>query len=248
MFKTKAVFFLSFLFSSAYLQSTYSFVTQKTRPKGVTNRSFCLGKLGRHRSHFNISVCCKAHRVPTLEELSTDGFTKQLSHSENIISMLESESDDVVHLLKAQLGHSDGIRGFFVTYLTMDDENMPFTREDVPQNLLMAMNDCANEEELVSLMCMNVIMPTGMITMHKDPNLSLQSQETAKRAVQLLRALRQKPLVQEQCKAILAVATDESFGAEPQKVAFWKDFFKKWGYEEVQNRDIAEAVKLVLSN
>jgi hypothetical protein len=55
---------------------------------------------------------------------------------------------------------------------------------------------------------MNVVMPTGMITMHKDPELSAQSKKTAERGRRILASLSNKRPVKDNCNAILAVATD----------------------------------------
>ena len=184
-----------------------------------------------------------------MKELASDDFMKQVSHTEKIVPMLQSDSDDVVELLKAQLGHSDGIRGFFVTYLTMAGDNTPADQRDVPSALLTAMKESPNGSELVSLACMNVIMPTGMITMHKDETLSQQSQKTAERGVRVLRAIREKPGVKEECDAILAVASyRKDTQANSSKIAYWEDFFAKWGYGDIQKRDIAQAVQSVLSD
>ena len=199
--------------------------------------------------------CWGAQSTPTIKELSTDDFIKQVSHSQKIVQMLVSDpldgTDDgsLLDLLKAQLSHSDGIRGFFVTYLTADGDDTPADQPQVPASLLTAMDQSANEKEIVSLACMNVIMPTGMITMHKDPTLSSQSKKTAERGIRVLRSLRLKSLVKQQCQAILAVATSSNAdGVDPIKVAYWEAFFEKWGYQDAQKRDIAKAVKRVLSD
>jgi hypothetical protein len=177
---------------------------------------------------------------------------KQVSYAEAIVPLLADSSNEhmCVERIQAQLGHSDGIRGFFVTYLTMMGDDTPADQANVPPALLTAMQGVVNEKELVSLACMNVIMPTGMITMHQDEELSQQSQITAERGVRLLRALRDKAKVKEECEAILAVASgsqDIVSSGHSTKVAFWQDFFIKWGYGDIQKRDIAQAVQSVLS-
>jgi hypothetical protein len=194
------------------------------------------------------NVQCRA-QLPSVEELATDPFMKQVSHAETIVPLLSDPANEqVVERIQAQLGHSDGIRGFFVTYLTMMGDDTPADQASVPPALLTAMKGVENEKELVSLACMNVIMPTGMITMHQDEELSQQSQITAERGVRLLRALREKATVKEECEAILAVASgQDNASVDSTKVAFWEDFFGKWGYGDIQKRDIAQAVQSVLS-
>lgn len=61
---------------------------------------------------------------------------------------------------------------------------------------------------------MNVIMPTGMITMHKDPELSEQSRKTSERGSRILALLRDNQQVKDNCKAILAVARNETNATE----------------------------------
>lgn len=81
---------------------------------------------------------------------------KQVSHSDRIVSALESDDYDeeqqqqLSEILTAQLSHSDGIRGFFVTYLTSDDDEDDDL--DVPPTLVAAMSK-ANKEELIPLAC-----------------------------------------------------------------------------------------------
>lgn len=53
---------------------------------------------------------------------------------------------------------------------------------------------------------MNVIMPTAMVTMHKDPDLASNSLKTSRRGIKVLKELLNKPGAIEQCKAILNVA------------------------------------------
>ena len=53
---------------------------------------------------------------------------------------------------------------------------------------------------------MNVIMPTAMITMHTDAELSQNSAKTAKRGAKIVKALIEKPGMKEQCIAIYNVA------------------------------------------
>lgn len=202
-------------------------------------------------SRIGATRCQVAQSAPSMEELETDDFMTQVSHAQRIVQMMASDSGDdegnVTNLLKAQLSHSDGIRGFFVTYLTADGVDTPADRTVVPATLLAAMNESANEKELVSLACMNAIMPTGMVTMHKDPALASQSQKTSERAVRVLRSLLHKAEVKNECEAILAVASASSDGdADSSKVAYWEAFFEKWGYGDTQKRGIAAAIERVL--
>ena len=101
---------------------------------------------------------------------------------------------------------------------------------------------------------MNVVMPTGMITMHKEEELAQQSQTTAERGLRVLQTLLSHGNTRAQCRAILAVARGTSASGEQQVAkdvdeklfAYWTEFFDKWGYKELQKRDIAQAMMSVL--
>jgi hypothetical protein len=195
--------------------------------------------------------------IPSIEQLEKDPFMKQVRHAEFIVRLIEEdagkESDVLMKRLKAQLSHADGIRGFMVTYLTMVNEQ----EQDVPNSLLKTIVDQIDAEsdtnQLISLMCMNVVMPTAMITMHKNDELSQQSKLTASRALNLIKNVllqseeKKKAAIMEKCDAILAVAQDETTDdSDEAEVVFWTDFFQKWGYEQTQKSDIAAAVQKLI--
>jgi hypothetical protein len=171
----------------------------------------------------------------------------------------DNDNNDELQLLKtslkAQLSHSDGIRGFMVAYLTgPGDDNDD--RTNPPAILLEAIRDqlmVGDTSSMVSLMCMNVIMPMAMATMHRDPEKSASSKQTAVRGTALLRAVRGDcPTIIDNLNAILQVATTASgeiqatSPEEEQLVTFWAGFFDKWGYEGRQKEDIAKAVTELL--
>jgi hypothetical protein len=196
------------------------------------------------RSYFRGNVNVFASTLPTVTELSSDPFMKQISHSEALVSLLlENDANvELPSLLKAQLSHSDGIRGFFATYLT--HERSP--NNVVPTVLQRAMESSENHMDLVDLSFMNLIMPTAMVTMHHDPELSNQSRITAERGLLILQALKEMPLTQElvikEYEAILAALTGEAH-ANSSKLEFWMQFFERWGYGDKQRTDITEALR-----
>jgi hypothetical protein len=110
----------------------------------------------------------------------------------------------------------------------------------------------SDTNQLISLMCMNVVMPTAMITMHKNDELSQQSKHTASRALNLIKNVylkseeKTKAAIMKKCDAILTVARDEATSKSDElEVIYWKDFFQKWVYEQAQKTDIAAAVQQV---
>lgn len=184
---------------------------------------------------------------------------------------LDDEDDEVYDKMKesleAQLSHSDGIRGFMVAYLTGEyqttDEDGSIDATDMienetdPQILLETLHglllnsDSTKNEELVSLMCMNVVMPVAMISMHKEPALSAASRLTAARGARLLGSMiSSSASIQSNVEALLEAATTNSTkdSDDEKLIEYWKIFFVKWGYEDQQKEDIAATMKKLLSS
>ena len=233
--------------------------------------------------------------IPTIEQLRTDSFMKQVRYAEFITGLIEEdngrETDVLMNRLRPQLSHPDGIRGFMVTFLTTlsattdkTDTTTGSSNEDgrvvIPPALIKAIieqiDPISDANELISLMCMNVIMPTGMITMQPNEEMAQQSATTAQRATQLLKAVLAhcgsnsssmstseenniRSAIVAQCDAILAVATAEiasttasdctssHYAANEIRQTYWRKFFEKWGYQSQQQSDIADAIRFVLS-
>ena len=61
---------------------------------------------------------------------------------------------------------------------------------------------CFPQKDLISLACMNVIMPVATATMHKDPILAQSSKRTASRAVKVLMTLLDNSETIKNCEAI----------------------------------------------
>jgi len=147
--------------------------------------------------------------LPTLDQVTSDPFMKQVEYGFQLTQCLERQSSDipeakVEELLSAQLKHKNGIRGFFVSYLTNDTEDSGDFK--VPNVLSRAMLG-ANEGDLVSLACMNVIMPTATASMHDDPLLAKSSRMTAERGTKVLLSLFEDiEAVRINCLAILCAS------------------------------------------
>jgi hypothetical protein len=91
-------------------------------------------------------------------QLSKDPFMKQVQYGSQLTSILltmEGErilSKDLLRSsLVAQLSHSDGIRGFMVSFLTRDDNRSE--DQEIPALLLDALVNVNNPKELVPLAC-----------------------------------------------------------------------------------------------
>jgi hypothetical protein len=113
--------------------------------------------------------------LPSVGELSTDDFTDQVYHASVIVRELSeltnvqtktsegglSRNDAssklydiklLSELLKAQLSHLDGMRGFFTVYLTGEGQQTVADKERMPGILLDAVK-MSNFESLASMAC-----------------------------------------------------------------------------------------------
>ena len=155
--------------------------------------------------------------LPTIEQLSSDPFMKQVNHAFQIVPLLDDNNNhqndiEIQNLLQAQLSHSDGIRGFFVSYLTGDGKTAA-DNDDIPLPLMNALEQLTKGKsssdnfDILSLSCMNLIMPTAMVTMHQDEILAKSSEITANRGSKIVEALLDTPGMKEQCEAIRYVAS-----------------------------------------
>lgn len=82
--------------------------------------------------------------------------------------------------------------------------------DDLPETLTESMEQLENKEELISLACMNVIMPTAMVTLHKDEELSNSSKMTASKGKKVAGVLMKYDEMKAQCDAICAVAKEQA--------------------------------------
>ena len=199
-------------------------------------------------------------KLPSIERYGSDPFMKQVAYARPLVlSLSESENQETVRpLLEAQLSHSDGIRGFFATYLTMEPSTASTAaadQDDIPTALQDALratvhNNNDGDDDLVSLACMNVVMPTAMTTMHTDPEQQNASRLTAERGLRILQHLNTlcESKVKENCDAMLVAAAQDAADNDDDDglVDYWRRFYANWGYQETQLQDIVKAIKKVV--
>ena len=99
-----------------------------------------------------------ASTLPTLEQVSQDPFMKQVQYGADLSNELleENPSDNLKDLLQAQLSHSDGIRGFMVSYLTSEsEEEVDLSTPNVPDILVEALREQVQSkpDDLIPLAC-----------------------------------------------------------------------------------------------
>ena len=110
------------------------------------------------------------------------------------------------------ISHSDGIRGFFATYLTSPES---LTVDYVPEVLAEAVRN-SDPKTMVPLACMNVIMPTAMSSLHQDAELRECASKTAGNGLKILRLLKGNEEVVRNCKAIMIVCQGTGEGPEDE--------------------------------
>lgn len=104
------------------------------------------------KSSTSVKACNLCCRVP---QVQNDPFIKQVQHGANLSSALQADptNHDIYERIKAQLGSSDGIRGFMVSYLTnIDSSPECLTIPDGHAEVLRDMTR-SNPKELVPLAC-----------------------------------------------------------------------------------------------
>lgn len=181
--------------------------------------------------------------LPSIEQLSKDPFMKQIGHASDIVPLLSMEdNDELLIMLEAQLSHPDGMRGFFVCYLTGEGTTVA-DAPHIPPPLAAALKSVPGQNDLLSLASMNVIMPTAMSTMHTDKILQEASAKTALRGIKVFNYLAKIYPVEVKaiCDAILAAVNADGSSDEIQ-VAYWKKFFVSYAYQDQQSQDIRSAV------
>lgn len=102
----------------------------------------------------------------------------QVSYAADLVSQLttnDTAEEELTERLAAQLSHSDGIRGFFVTYLTGEGGDTPADLDSVPTPLATALKQ-ANPHELIPLACkndMNSICFVGYVMLYSYERISI---------------------------------------------------------------------------
>eukprot|EP00520_Triparma_pacifica_P013244 CAMPEP_0118632010 /NCGR_PEP_ID=MMETSP0785-20121206/210_1 /TAXON_ID=91992 /ORGANISM="Bolidomonas pacifica, Strain CCMP 1866" /LENGTH=201 /DNA_ID=CAMNT_0006522739 /DNA_START=155 /DNA_END=757 /DNA_ORIENTATION=+ len=183
-------------------------------------------------------------KAPFMEQVKIGVLTTQGLESEDLVDSSTSSLEDV---LRAQLQTSDGIRGFFVSYLTRDSPPVP-----PPPLLYDAIAKVEDAKDLVDLSIVNVIMPAAQsayfekqaretveedamegsnVSMAKTSALTMQhGKEIIKVLVELSSASPKFDRVNTEIANVIEAAQSPSPPFPPQ-IQRWVDFFDKWGYD-----------------
>lgn len=226
-------------------------IRTSTTTFGMTGMSFQQPRVpaSSSLSSLNLSLDTNENKqLPTLEQAAKDSFMQQISHAGDIVAYLnnndhnggDGDSQVVVDLLTAQLSHVDGLRGFFATYLTGEGDETAADQEKLPLELVRAMEN-VDQKQLIDIACMNVVMPTAMMSMHADADLAANAAKTAKRAKIVLQELSDSGLVEENSQGILAAVTDDDKN-DSDNAKYWREFVEKYQYGKQQKEDIAKTI------
>jgi len=190
-----------------------------------------------------------ATTLPTVEQLKTGKFMEQVNYGSELTALMEGDNsideETLVELITAQFSHPNGIRGFFISYLT-GDEPSPADNDTMPSALLSSLRNIEDKRKLIPLVCMNFVMPAAMMTINTDDELIKASTLSANRGKIVARALLNEEAMKQQVEAIISAATDVE--SDSEDVKYWENFFDEWKYGPAQKADIAIAAKDVLEN
>jgi len=187
----------------------------------------------------------------SLEEVGSASFMASAAYAGSLCRAFENGKDDEAHAarLEAMLQHSDGARGFFVTYLT--DPALKLIADDPqgPPPLIASALRNSDADTVVPLAVMNLLMPTATRLMHKengDKDMEANSARTAQRGAQVLKVLLADtnvgPVARTKLKAAKAAAHDE----DKEGAKEWKSFYARWKYNPLQMKSIQEALDDIL--
>jgi hypothetical protein len=189
-----------------------------------------------------------ASTLPSLDEVRAAAADFRLavqSVSPPLCDAIERDDPAVGPLLKELFATSDGVRGFFVNYLTDPTLSKPDAAEP-PRALLDAMS-AAPAAMLSELMVMNVVMPSATSMVHLrngDEEQAAGSRLTARRASALVSSGNIEP-VRGDMLAVLAVCEGNGpcTAVPEERLIFWSQFCDRWKYDEVQRQMIAMVMK-----
>lgn len=190
----------------------------------------------------------------SLEQVRSAGFMESATYAGSLCRALElgQQGEEISERLRAMLSHSDGARGFFVTYLT---DPAFKTIADAPDGLPAVVADALKASDISTvapLAVMNVAMPTATALSHKaagDEQSAENSARTAQRGGRVLQLLAADsvtgPMVKEKLKACLFAAEawpEDGDGVDKE----WATFLRRWKYDAAQVAAIREALESAL--
>jgi hypothetical protein len=193
----------------------------------------------------------KKHPLEPQLDLNTLSFSEAIAFTQTWLERLESElaennlnDSQILTDLAQLLSHSNGVRGFFVAYLTGESP----LADQPPVIFLEAFR--ANSANVSSILVKNLAMSTAMAIAHQrnnDPEQQRGSATVQRRSAQLLQNLcnvdgqrngensLENPFEQERLALLNALY---------RKTGEYADFLLRWQYDEEQ----CQAIKVALES
>mmetsp|Transcript_15234 Transcript_15234/g.21195 ORF Transcript_15234/g.21195 Transcript_15234/m.21195 type:complete len:284 (-) Transcript_15234:1255-2106(-) len=195
---------------------------------------------------------------PTLEEVKKAGFEDSIAIGGLVSERLEDKKDDKMtkEVLQALLQKEAGARGFFVSFLTSENEDGSRTLADSnpPLPLISTALKEADNKVVGPLLVMNTVMPTAMVLAHRrngNQDFAEMSQRVATRAqillednpesLSLVKAAREAAVIKADAAADIASGEEQQ---DPEMPAYWAKFYEKYQYDS----DMCSAISVALSN
>jgi hypothetical protein len=184
--------------------------------------------------------------LPSLDEVVAADFRVVVGTvAPPICKAIEADDPAVGPLLDALFATSDGVRGFFVNYLT--DPSLSKPDEPQPPTVLTDAMRKAPAQMLSELMVMNVVMPSATSMSHLrngDASAAEGSRLTARRASALVSCAGLEQ-VRSDMLAVLAVCEGNGpcSAVSEERLLFWGEFCDRWQYDEQQRQVIAMVMK-----
>ncbi|NJM75674.1 MAG: hypothetical protein HC852_07680 [Acaryochloridaceae cyanobacterium RU_4_10] len=163
-------------------------------------------------------------------------FEAAIAASQSLLDRMEEgqiSEDEIGKTVSALVNTANGVRGFFVTYLT---DSRPFADNPTPA-VIQALQ--SSPDTVTEFAIKNLAMSTAMeITHHRngDSELEQQSAQVRDRSTTLLKLLNCDRIYSE-AKALYQSITTTS--------GTYATFLKKWGYDAEQKQAIASRLEVV---
>lgn len=190
----------------------------------------------------------------SVEQVTKANFMTSAAYAASLCRAIEDGKAGPEHAarLSAMLGHSDGARGFFVTYLT--DPALKASA-DSPSGLAPLVQEAlrgADAAVVTPLAVMNLVMPTATAMSHRangDAQSASNSERTASRGAKVLEVLLSTPsTVGAIARQKLEAAREAATGSSDEIHKEWVSFFNRWKYNEEQMGAIRKALDGVLAS
>mmetsp|Transcript_31481 Transcript_31481/g.90258 ORF Transcript_31481/g.90258 Transcript_31481/m.90258 type:complete len:282 (-) Transcript_31481:152-997(-) len=169
------------------------------------------------------------------QEVKKANFMTSAAYAGSLCRALEAGEADAQYAdrIGAMLGHADGARGFFVTYLTDPSLKSIADAPEGPPALISEALQAADADVVAPLAVMNLVMPTATAMAHEakgDAEAAARSQLTARRASKVMEVLLSGGASGTAARAKLTAAraaAEEGAAAQEEE---WSAFFGRWGY------------------